>query len=281
MLHETAPERQAATAATAGESIAPDKSEIIAEKLANSLETAKKFAADVPGGLLAPGAHVPFRLQRKVNEGERIFHIKDGVFVGSEYGAADLALLRGLGVSRVINITAGSRRVPNFGLAVSAAEWDVNYLNFELNDYIGADPSRAITEGIAALREWSNEEPPRKALVHCSAGLSRSVTVVLAWLMSVHSMSLRDAVVTFTAGRGRPPACNASFWAHLAALERQLYVLPADAAPSYDFLEYVVEDLGTGPTGLGLNEGEVRRLLPLHQWDGYRVMNLLLDGPGI
>lgn len=273
---ETAPERQTATAAAAGPLHAPDDCEKIEEKLATALEIARAFAADNdPATLLVAGGHIPFRMQRKVIEGENVFLVKDGVYLGSEYGAADIALLRGLGISRVINITAGSRRVPNFGTAVP--EWgDVEYMNFELNDYIGADPSTAIGESVASLRKWASEQPPRKCLVHCSAGLSRSVTVVLAWLMHAHGMSLHDAVATVTQSRGRPPACNASFWAHLAALERDLFALPSDASPSYNFTEHVVDDLGSSLTGLGLDDAEVRRLLPLRQWDGYRVMTELL-----
>ena len=68
---------------------------------------------------MGEGVFVPFNEQRKVSEGELVFHIADHVYVGSEYGAADVGLLRGIGITRVINVSAGSRKVPNFGELVA------------------------------------------------------------------------------------------------------------------------------------------------------------------
>ena len=131
-----------------------------------------------------------------------------------------------------------------------------------------------MEEGVRKITTWVGEA--RKVLVHCSASLSRSTTVVMAWLMSTHGMTLTDAVSTVSVGRGRPPCCNVSFWYKLAALERKIFSLADDAAPSHCFLDHVVKDLGTGSGGLGADEVEVRRLMPLRQWNAYAVLNEIM-----
>ncbi|CAE8626207.1 unnamed protein product [Polarella glacialis] len=181
---------------------------------------------------------LPFEKQTPVSEGEQIFHICDLVFVGSEFGAANRDLLDGLGIRAVINVTAGSGRVPNH----FESSGDFEYLHFELFDQPGSDPSEAARGSCEALSRWGQEG--RRTLVHCSAGLSRSVTLVLAWLMeSKKGLSLLDAVELVNEQRGRRVQCNPSFWCFLAALERRQKGWPPGTTPSFDFTRWVVEDL--------------------------------------
>ena len=42
-------------------------------------------------------------------------------------------------------------------------------------------------------------------LIHCSGGLSRSVTLILVWLMKAKGLRLTDAVKLVMEARGRPP----------------------------------------------------------------------------
>ncbi|KAF8219631.1 phosphatases II [Tricholoma matsutake] len=61
-----------------------------------------------------------------------------------------------------------------------------------------------------------------KILVHCSAAVSRSPTIVTAYLMKKHGMTLKEALGLIV--RARPPACpNAGFLAQLKELEFKLY----------------------------------------------------------
>lgn len=56
---------------------------------------------------------VPFEDQTPVYEPEKVFRIADGVYLGSEYGAASRSVFAALGIGVVINITNGSRAAPN------------------------------------------------------------------------------------------------------------------------------------------------------------------------
>jgi hypothetical protein len=103
----------------------PNSDAEIDAKLARSIAAARTYADSCPEDKRR-GHFVPFRFQRKVDGEELAFCLGDGVFVGSEYGASDVGLLRGLGISLVINVTTGSRLVPNFGQSV--AGFDVSYV---------------------------------------------------------------------------------------------------------------------------------------------------------
>lgn len=61
---------------------------------------------------------------------------------------------------------------------------------------------------------------PGKVLVHCAMGISRSATLVLAFLMICEDMSLADAIQTVRAHRGICP--NSGFLKQLWELDLQL-----------------------------------------------------------
>lgn len=215
----------------------PDDAATVAAKLARSLAMARQFDADCPADKRRHGC-VPFILQRKPAHHEQIFHVRDRVYVGSEYAAADVGLLRGLGISRVINISSGSRTVPNYGELVPAWAGEVAYKHYPLEDRVGFPVdavSAAMREGVPLIEQWSAVEG-RGVLVHCSAGLCRSASMVMAWLMlGSAQMTLGEAVAAFTAARGRPPVCSPSFWSALVAVEKSLpprRVSAAAAAPA-------------------------------------------------
>lgn len=59
-------------------------------------------------------------------------------------------------------------------------------------------------------------------LVHCAQGRSRSVTILVAYLMREHRMRCTDALALVR--RKRPVASpNASFWAQLVAYDEKLF----------------------------------------------------------
>jgi hypothetical protein len=250
-------------------------------KLARSLAVARAYADDCPAGQRR-GDFVPFRLQRKVLGEELIFALGDGVFLGSEYGAADVSLLRGLGISRIINVTTGSRLVPNFGEGV--AGFEVVYRNFYLDDRLGTDVAEVVAAMYATAAEievWLAEG--RRVFVHCSAGLCRSTTLAMGWLMAGRQrLSLGAAVAATTAARGRPPVPSASYASALARFEREVTVArgePQPPVPTADFAEGFVEELAveSGAHSLQLApEAVLRSMLKEANGDADAVFRMLL-----
>lgn len=256
----------------------PDDSAEVERKIAASLEAARAYADDCPQELRGEG-FIPFAMQRKVQEDQQLFVVAEGLYVGSEYAASDIGLLRGAGISRIINISSGSRTVPNYGENVP--DWAVVYKHYALEDRIGfsvAATEETFAEAVGLIAAWLAEG--QQVLVHCSAGLSRSASMVMAFLMSDRGATLHEAVEMFTAGRGRQPACTPTYWTALMRIERRLH--GESRPPSFDYTRWICDDVGGQgepgrSTGLQIATDEtVARMLKEHDWDAVAVVNTLL-----
>jgi len=193
------------------------------------------------------------RAELEGNAEEKVFHILDGVFLGTKFAAEDRPLLDCLGITTVVNLSAGKTRIPNY---FEDCE-DIEYLHLELADELVSDPSLAFPQAVKAIVR--SNATGGHVLMHCHAGLSRSACAMLAWLMSEKHMSLADATVLLTSKRGRRPRANPSFWCYLAALERELQGWPAVKKPSFDFTEWLVHDLAQ--VGISCSSDSVEKAL--------------------
>jgi atypical dual specificity phosphatase len=187
------------------------------------------------------------------------------VFLASQFGATSQDVFDALGIRAVINITTGSQKVAN--AFEGDVERNVEYVNFEVHDQPGASLSEAFRDAIPRIKDWKRAKKP--TLVHCQAGLSRSAAVVVALRMDLHRERLSEAVAFVEARRGRRLQINPSFWMDLAALERELFALPAGTPPSLDFAPWWVEGFGN----MGVSEDAVRRSLssPAADWVNFEA----------
>lgn len=133
-------------------------------------------------------------------------------------GAASVAMMQQLGVTFVINVTA----VTELTDTPLPAE-DTRYLRIPVKDNKEANLERYFHEVADMIEEESNAGGV--TLVHCVAGISRSATLCLAYLMKHHRMSLKDAYNHTKAKRPqvRP---NVSFVKQLMDFEQNLYGTP-------------------------------------------------------
>lgn len=112
--------------------------------------------------------------------------------MGSCRMAADKNLLLQMGVTHILNV---ADNVPNY------YPNDFVYLNLNVADF-GADKGirrvfmEAFEFAFSVIRSKDEEKGEGRSpvmLVHCYAGVNRSVTVATALLMEIESISLRDA----------------------------------------------------------------------------------------
>jgi len=211
------------------------------------------------------------RQKRADNSREKVFHIKDHVFLGTRFAAVDRNIFETLQIKAVVNLTAGVTRVPNRFEASG-----IQYLHIELMDELVTDPSQAVPAGCAAIRRWGEEG--LNVLVHCQMGLSRSVLMVLAWLLQ-GGLSLESAAGLVMERRGRRPKCNPSFWCYLAALERELHNWAPCREPSFNFLPWLVEDLAE--MGMRFTKEQIEQALRKEaDWVSFASFYMALSGTG-
>eukprot|EP01084_Bolivina_argentea_P306147 528968_1 len=149
----------------------------------------KKEEINLPKELLAPPLEMSSILVNNIDikDNEEIDKITDHVYpsqiiddwlyLGSAYHARDLHILKKLGITHVLNVTNNVKNY--FG-------GQFIYAQLPLND-IGND---AIYNYFEATKEFINQCNPsfgnedKKIFVHCAVGMSRSATIIIAYLIS-------------------------------------------------------------------------------------------------
>ncbi|MGH0177981.1 UNVERIFIED_CONTAM: hypothetical protein FKN15_076189 [Acipenser sinensis] len=157
---------------------------------------------------------VPTSLPRLVHETSvlgGIAQITPSLFLSRGNVASNRSLLLSKGITCVVNATI---ELPNFN-------WpNVEYVKVPLAD-VPHSPISLYFDSVAD-KIHSVGRKRGAVLVHCAAGVSRSATLCLAYLMKYHRMSLAEAHAWVKSRRPviRP---NAGFWKQLIEYERRLF----------------------------------------------------------
>ncbi|XP_076448008.1 dual specificity protein phosphatase 7-like [Babylonia areolata] len=106
------------------------------------------------------------------------------LYLGNAKNSADLTQLRKNGIHYILNVTPN---VPN----MFEDNGDFKYLQIPISDHWSQNLSSFFPDAIAFIDEARKRK--QGVLVHCLAGISRSVTVTVAYLMSRQSMCLNEA----------------------------------------------------------------------------------------
>ncbi|KAM6174431.1 dual specificity protein phosphatase 14 isoform 2-T3 [Erethizon dorsatum] len=158
----------------------------------------------LPRTLMAP---------RMISEGDigGIAQITSSLFLGRGSVASNRHLLQSRGITCIVNATI---EIPNFN-------WpQFEYVKVPLADIPHA-PIRLYFDTVAD-KIHSVSRKHGATLVHCAAGVSRSATLCIAYLMKYHNVCLLDAYNWVKARRPviRP---NVGFWRQLIDYECQLF----------------------------------------------------------
>lgn len=116
------------------------------------------------------------------------------IFLSSAAAAGNCDELQRLGITDVINVASS---VPPPTNPCS----NVTYHRYPLEDNASQDLLGALPPILALIDQLGSTSPPRRILVHCLWGVSRSVAVVAAWLISRRNCTLEQSMAMVRAGR--------------------------------------------------------------------------------
>lgn len=114
---------------------------------------------------------------------QRLHHICDGIYLGSIHAMSEEHETRQTGIRSVLRMDNVDRNRGQWSRAIDLRDLpiqDGQHVNSTIIDQAVAFLTQQVTAG-------------RKVLVHCQEGVSRSVTMVLAYLISNRGMSLGQA----------------------------------------------------------------------------------------
>ncbi|XP_068689853.1 dual specificity protein phosphatase 7-like [Montipora foliosa] len=134
------------------------------------------------------------------------------LYLGSEKDSSDLELLTKYGISYILNVTHDKpnsfEHLPGF-----------KYKKLPVEDNWRANLSDMFPEAFEFIDEGITQN--RGVLIHCLGGVSRSVTVIIAYLISTLNMTLNEAY-DFVKQRKPSVNPNLNFMGQLLEFERQL-----------------------------------------------------------
>ncbi|XP_031572661.1 dual specificity protein phosphatase 14-like, partial [Actinia tenebrosa] len=137
--------------------------------------------------------------------------ITDFLYLGSLRMAMDEEILKAKGITHIINATMDES--PKYKISIKC-------MRVKVNDDPECNIGRHF-DNVADKIEEVNKKSGR-VLVHCVAGVSRSSTLVIAYLMKYQKMNLKDAYTMVKEKRALINP-NRGFWLHLIDYERKLF----------------------------------------------------------
>ncbi|XP_008151277.1 dual specificity protein phosphatase 21 [Eptesicus fuscus] len=153
-----------------------------------------------------PGQTLPQPLRTR-----GLSQLTSSLYIGNAVAANNRYLLATNHITTVINIS---------GEIINTFIENIQYVKVPVSD----SPSARIGDFFDAVADYIHGVELRqgRTLVHCHAGISRSSTVCMAFLMKYHSLSLLDAHTWTRACRPviRP---NNGFWEQLILYEFKLF----------------------------------------------------------
>uniref|UniRef100_A0A3Q4HM18 protein-tyrosine-phosphatase n=1 Tax=Neolamprologus brichardi TaxID=32507 RepID=A0A3Q4HM18_NEOBR len=128
------------------------------------------------------------------------------LFLGSAIHSSRRETLAAAGITAVLNV---SSTCPNF------YEGEFQYLRLTVEDTLAADIRACFSAAIAFIVQSSSGG---RVLVHCQAGISRSATICLAYLMHTQRVRL-DEAFDFVKQRRHVISPNLAFMGQLLQFE--------------------------------------------------------------
>ncbi|KAF8479532.1 protein-tyrosine phosphatase-like protein [Russula ochroleuca] len=107
--------------------------------------------------------------------------------------AKDVAQLADLGITHVVSVIEDAPKFPS--------TYPLHTLHISVSDYDGEDILSHLPTTTSFIRGALAESPKNRVLVHCFMGISRSTTVVIAYLIATTKMTPHEALTSVRSKR--------------------------------------------------------------------------------
>jgi protein-tyrosine phosphatase len=153
------------------------------------------------------GERIEFELALYTDKKESIDNIINNIYIGNYPAALNISLLKNIGITHIL--VAGKDMVEMFPN-------DFIYKTISLYDSPHTNISKYFPESNTFIKSAD------KILVHCGAGVSRSVSLVLAYLISEYNMTYSESIKLMKSKRqiANP---NTGFEKHLRKYSLELH----------------------------------------------------------
>ncbi|CAB1111234.1 unnamed protein product [Ectocarpus sp. CCAP 1310/34] len=177
------------------------------------------------------------------SDDKRPSRVLDHLYIGSRVHAKNRGLLKELGINRVLNVTPArtmdpTNGVPNFFEKDRA----MTYKRVAVFDNRGEDLLQHLESCISFIEQGSFYG---KVLVHCNKGVSRSSTVVAAYLMRTRGLS-KTTALTYLRSRRSIVNPHEGFLAQLDTFEAKLTAEREVATADGQAIKFPDDLLSTG-----------------------------------
>ncbi|XP_035519902.1 dual specificity phosphatase DUPD1-like [Morone saxatilis] len=165
-----------------------------------------------------PASELKRLMWTKSGANNHLDEVQPRIYIGDKTAATDKRTLQAHHITHVLNAADGKFNV-NTG-ASFYRDTKITYHGVEAYDMPCFDLSPFFYSAANFIKN-ALSSPTGKVFVHCVMGISRSSSLVLAYLMIHENMTLVDAIKAVSANRNISP--NTGFLEQLRALDKKLH----------------------------------------------------------
>eukprot|EP00943_MAST-04B_sp_MAST-4B-sp1_P007998 g7998.t1 len=206
------------------------------------------------------------------------------LYLGSKISASNLELLQEVGITHIINC---AKEIPNYfedyDMDIPSPNEEealnyksklykrfIKYLSLKQDDRMDQLMHKQFPIVIDFIDNAREENVNNKIFVHCQAGISRSATNVIAYLMAREDMSLKEAFLHTKACRHQIGP-NLGFMEQLMKYEKQIFSI---SKTTFSMKEYYVASL----VQMGIKEEIAVKAIELSDGRFSLALNYALSG---
>ena len=200
--------------------------------------------------------------------------ILPNLYLSSQTPAKNFTLLKQLHIRYILNLTG-------FKSNTNELRFELHYppefttLHIPIADEMDVNILDHFEQALRFISRCIDHNDPNSILVHCEAGISRSSTIVIAYLMQYHHHSLKSAY-EFVQQRKNNIDPNINFFKQLIEFEKRMNKDKENFQPSFNLQDYIVQYMIKGPAA-GFSREQILKALEKTNNDTHAACSLLFS----